>query len=91
MYMYQETTTQPDWGLQELEKGMANMLDAYNGPKNEMPEDINEEEDRPKDNRKKVAQAKQPARATGKRTRASQRNAGACSFHWFWAEMVITN
>lgn len=57
---------------------MANMLDAYNGPKSDSQhEDGWPGEEQVKDSKKKNPQAKQSAKATGKRTRASQRNAGA--------------
>lgn len=64
--------------LQELEKGMENMLNAYDGPSSSPQDEMEAEEEKAADSKKKKAAAPkaQASRATGKRTRASQRKQG---------------
>ncbi len=66
------------WGkyVQELEKGMEKMLNAYDGASGSLPEDMEAEEEKGADGKKKKAAKPQATKATGKRTRASQRKQG---------------
>ena len=63
--------------VQELEKGMEKMLNAYDAPSAVAADAFDMEEGKSTDVRRKKVQPKQPAKATGKRTRASQRKHGA--------------
>lgn len=64
--------------MQELEKGMEKMLNAYDVASDSPRDEMDAEEGKVGDGKKKKTQpAKaQAARATGKRTRASQRKQG---------------